>query len=47
RTALEKLKKQYYSLLGKFNYQKGYFAEYLILDQLKYHAREKNELLKS
>jgi hypothetical protein len=47
RTAFEKLKKQYYSLLGKFNYQIGYFAEYLILDQLRYHAREKNELLKS
>ena len=25
----------------------GYFAEYVILDQLKYRAREKNELLKS
>ncbi|UCH92240.1 MAG: hypothetical protein JSV88_18345 [Candidatus Aminicenantes bacterium] len=47
RAAFEKLKKQYTSLLGKFNYQKGYFAEYLILDQLTYHAREKNELLKS
>jgi hypothetical protein len=47
RTAFEELKKQYYSLLGKFNCQKGYFAEYLILDQLKYRARKKNELLKS
>jgi len=47
RTAFEKLKKQYYSLRGKFNYQKGYFGEYLILDQLKYRARKKNELLKS
>ncbi len=47
RALFEKLKKQYNSLLGKFNYQKGYFAEYVILDQLKYHAREKNELLKS
>ncbi len=44
---LEKLEKQYDSLLGKFNYQKGYFAEYLILDQLQYHARHNNELLKS
>jgi hypothetical protein len=43
----EKLKKQYNSLLGKYNYQQGYFAEYLILDQLKYNARKKNELLKS
>jgi hypothetical protein len=45
--AFEKLKKQYYRLLGKLNYQNGYFAEYLILDQLKYHAREKSKLLKS
>jgi hypothetical protein len=44
---LEKLEKQYDSLLGKFNYQKGYFAEYLILDQLRYHARHNHELLKS
>jgi hypothetical protein len=43
----EKLKKQYGSLLGKYNYQKGYFAEYLLLDQLKYRARENSELLKS
>jgi len=41
----EKLKKQYRRLLGKFNYQKGYFAEYLLLEQLRLHAREKNELL--
>ncbi|MCX6584946.1 MAG: hypothetical protein NT166_32640, partial [Candidatus Aminicenantes bacterium] len=45
--ALEKLKKQYYSLLGKYNYQKGYFVEYAILDQLKYRARENNDLFKS
>ncbi len=44
---LEKLKKQYNSLLGKHNCQKGYFAEYLILDRLKLHARENNDLLKS
>jgi hypothetical protein len=44
---LENLKKQYNSLLGKFNYHKGYFAEYLILDQLKLHASKNNELLKS
>jgi hypothetical protein len=44
---IENLKKQYNSLLGKFNYQKGYFAEYLILDQLKLHASKNNELLKS
>jgi len=45
--AFEKLKKQYNRLLGKFNYHMGYFAEYVILDQLKYHARKKNERLKS
>jgi len=44
---LEKLKRQYNSLLGKFNYQKGYFAEYLILEQLRLQARKNNELLKS
>jgi hypothetical protein len=43
----EKLKKEYDSLLGKFNWQKGYFAEYVILDQLKFHGRENNDLLKS
>jgi hypothetical protein len=43
----EKLKKKYDRLLGQYNCQKGYFAEYLILDQLKFHALEKNKLLKS
>jgi hypothetical protein len=47
REELEKLKKQYDRLLGKHNYQKGYFAEYLILDQLRLNARKNNELLKS
>ncbi|MCP5102729.1 MAG: hypothetical protein GY950_05100 [bacterium] len=47
RAAFEKLKKQYHQLQGKYNYQKGYFAEYLILDQLRYHARQKSTLLKS
>jgi hypothetical protein len=44
---LEKLEKQYNSLRGKYNNQKGYFAEYLILDQLRLHARKNDELLKS
>jgi hypothetical protein len=44
---LERLEKQYNRLLGKFNYHKGYFAEYLILDQLKLHAGKNNELFKS
>jgi hypothetical protein len=44
---LEKLEKQYNRLLGKFNCQKGYLAEYLILDQLKLHAGKNNELFKS
>jgi hypothetical protein len=44
---LEKLEKQYNRLLGKFNYHKGYFAEYLILDQLKLHAGKNNDLFKS
>jgi len=44
---LEKLKAQYKSLLGKYHCQRGYFTEYLILDQLRIHARRNNELLKS
>jgi hypothetical protein len=44
---IEKLKKQYNNLLGKYNYREGYFAEYLILEQLRLHAQKKNELLKS
>ncbi|MGE5340488.1 MAG: hypothetical protein ACM3SY_03310 [Candidatus Omnitrophota bacterium] len=39
--------KKYLSLLGKHNRQKGYFAEYVILDQLMFHGRRKNALLKS
>ncbi|MCU0286458.1 MAG: hypothetical protein MUF15_08660, partial [Acidobacteria bacterium] len=44
---VEELKKKYDSLRGKYNFQKGYYSEYVILDQLKYQGREKNELLKS
>ncbi|MGD2093086.1 MAG: hypothetical protein PVH61_43395 [Candidatus Aminicenantes bacterium] len=44
---LEKLQEQYNRLLGKFNCQKGYLAEYLIIDQLKLHAGKNNELFKS
>ncbi|NIM15647.1 MAG: hypothetical protein GTO45_26970 [Candidatus Aminicenantes bacterium] len=44
---LKKMKKQYKKLLGKYHYQKGYFAEYLILNQLKLHARKNNDYLKS
>ncbi len=47
RAAVKKLEQKYNRLLGKLNYQKGYFAEYLVLDQLLYHAVKKNELLKS
>jgi hypothetical protein len=47
RAQFEKLKKKYHRLLGKLNYQEGYFAEYLILDRLLYNARENNELFKS
>lgn len=47
REAFKKLKEQYHHLQGKYNYQKGYFAEYVILDQLMYHGSSKNTLLKS
>ncbi|MCP4147713.1 MAG: hypothetical protein GY757_08175 [bacterium] len=45
--ASDKLKQKYHRLQGKYNYQKGYFAEYVILDQLMHHAVGKNTLLKS
>jgi hypothetical protein len=44
---LKNEKKRYKRLLGKFNYRKGYQAEFLILNQLLYHAVKNNELLKS
>jgi hypothetical protein len=44
---LRKLEKQYNSLLGKYNNQKGLFVEYLILEQLRLHGGDRNVLLKS
>ncbi|MCP4154654.1 MAG: hypothetical protein GY757_43425 [bacterium] len=41
------LKKKYDSLLGKHNYQKGLITEYLILEQLRLHGVEKNQVFKS
>ncbi|MCP5047139.1 MAG: hypothetical protein GY940_08200, partial [bacterium] len=43
----EKLKKQYDKLLGKHNYQKGLLTEYLLLEQLRLHAGENNQLFRS
>jgi hypothetical protein len=45
--SFENLKRQYQKLQGKYSYQKGYFAEYLILDHLRLHGRERNDFLKS
>ncbi|MGE5342234.1 MAG: hypothetical protein ACM3SY_12225 [Candidatus Omnitrophota bacterium] len=45
--AYQNLKKQYYQLQGKFNYHKGYYAEYAIVDQLIFHGLERNAFLKS
>ncbi len=45
--AFEVLNKKYLRLLGKFNCQKGYFSEYLILDRLKYRGAKENGQLKS
>ncbi len=45
--AFDKLKKQYESLLGKYNYRKGLFAEYMLLEQLRLHARDKESFFKS
>ncbi len=42
-----KLYKKYHRLLGKYNYQKGYFAEYLILDQLRLRVRKQDVFFKS
>jgi hypothetical protein len=47
RQELENLEKQYNRLLGRYSAQKGYFTEYLLMDQLKLHARGKNEWFKS
>ena len=44
--ALDEKNVLYNQLQGKFNYQKGYFAEYLILDQLRFHGVAKNNELK-
>jgi hypothetical protein len=43
---LKKEKKRYKRLLGKYNWLKGYHAEFLILERLP-RARKNNELLKS
>jgi hypothetical protein len=43
----KKENKRFKRLLGKYNYQKGYYAEFLILNRLLYHAVKDNELLKS
>ncbi len=45
--AFDKLDKKFKRLQGKYNYQKGYFAEYLLIEQLRLHARHTNDLLKS
>ncbi|MCP4216364.1 MAG: hypothetical protein GY765_17070, partial [bacterium] len=45
--AFRDMKKRYLRLQGKYNHDKGYFAEYVILDQLKYGAVKKSALLKS
>jgi hypothetical protein len=44
---VDSLEKKYRQLQGKYNYHMGYFAEYLILENLRMHAREKNDVFKS
>jgi len=39
----EKERKKYRQILGKLNYTKGYFAEFLIINQLKFHAYQEQE----
>ncbi|MCP4152966.1 MAG: hypothetical protein GY757_34860 [bacterium] len=45
--AFEELQKRHFSLQGKYNTQKGNFAEYLIINQLKYRARRANQSFKT
>lgn len=45
--AFKELERRYRVLQGKYNYQMGYFAEYLILDRFRVHAVDSNDLLKS
>ncbi|MCP4153125.1 MAG: hypothetical protein GY757_35665, partial [bacterium] len=47
RNSFEELNKKYLSLQGKYHSQSGHFAEYLILEQLKYRAYKKNDYFKS
>jgi len=45
-SVLKELKTRNNQLQGQFNYQKGYFAEYVIVDQLRFHGEGKNTHLK-
>lgn len=47
KTLLEEATKKYQSLLGKHNYQKGYFAEFILIHRLKYDAYKNSEYFKS
>lgn len=47
RAMYMEMKERYYKLLGKYNYSKGYFAEYIIINRLKYRAYRENDYLKS
>lgn len=47
KKSFELQKRKYKRLLGKFNYQKGLFAEYKIIDRLRLHAQKENNFLKS
>ncbi|MCP4751967.1 MAG: hypothetical protein GY866_13820 [Proteobacteria bacterium] len=44
---LEQSKQEYRVLQGKYNYQKGYFAEYVILNQLERNVKRRNDFFKS
>ena len=47
KALFEKSKKQYHKLLGKHNRNKGLYAEYLIIQQLRYKAFKENQLFQS
>ncbi len=44
RAMFAEAKKQYHQLSGEYNYFKGKFAEFLIINQLQYRAYKQNEL---
>lgn len=47
RALFEDSQRRYRELLGKYNYTKGYFAEFLIINQLRFHAYRNQDMFQS